>query len=145
MAQIDAFQGAAVLVKISLDGGTTFTHPCSINTTRGITLNTETSSTVLPDCTDPTAPGWSTTRITGLSATVDGAGVAEKGDIKPYADAVVAGVAVQCVVEVGGSGGTSFTGEFAITSWGITGSRLEDVTFDITLQSNGEVVVAAIP
>ena len=145
MTQVTAFEGADILVKISTTAkGTTLTHYCSINGSRGLTLNTENSSSVLPDCDKPKAPGWKTTRITGLGMSISGAGVAHKADVKVLSDILIAGVSVAGIVEVGGAGGATFSGKFVLTSMAITGERLEDSTFDISLESDGAITTAVI-
>ena len=75
---------------------------------------------------------------------VSGAGVAHKADVKVFADILIAGESVNGTVEVGGSGGTAFTGKFALTSMSVTGERLEDSTFDIALESDGAVTRSVI-
>lgn len=138
MAEATAFVGADILVKISTTAdGNTLTHYCSINGSRGLTLNTENNSTVIPDCENPKAPGWKKTRITGLGLSIDGAGVAHKPDVKVLSDILISGESVNGSVEVGGSGGTAFVGKFAITSLSVTGERLDDSTFNIALESDG--------
>lgn len=145
MSEITAFKGADILVKISTGvGDNTLVAYCSINSSRGIGLTAETTGSVLPDCDDPYAAGWKSTNVTGLSLSVSGAGVSHKPDVKVLADLLIAGQPVNGSVEVGGSGGTAFTGKLVITSLNITGDRTDNAEFDIAFESDGEIVTSAI-
>ena len=145
MAVVDAFRGADILVKLSTDGGTTHIHYCSVNSSRGVTLNTETTTQNLPDCDNPFDPSWQSMHVTAKSVSVSGAGMAHKPDIAIFSDLWNGGTKIPAIVEVGGTGGVSFSGEFIISSISWTGERLENAEFDISFESDGEIIIANIP
>lgn len=145
MAAVSFFKGSEILIKLSTDGGTTFTHYCSVNASRGVSLQTDTSTNNLPDCDNPNDPSWTTTDVTAKSLSISGAGTAHKPDLQTFSDFWFAGTKIPAIIEVGGSGGVSFTGTVVLTDLSYTGERLENAEFDITLASDGEITVAAIP
>lgn len=145
MAQPEYFKGNQILVKVS-DGGDpeTFAHPCMINTDRSFTLQAETQNQFIPDCDDPDAPAWRIVDKTGHSATVTGSGIIHKPDMAAFDDWVLASEPINCEVEVGGSGGRKYTGQFHCTSLEWTGSGKETATCSITLEQTGPLVAADV-
>lgn len=52
----------------------TFAAPCGF-TQKSLNLTQATTSTLIPDCDDPTAPAWTEEGVTSLSAEITGSGI----------------------------------------------------------------------
>lgn len=145
MAQPNYFKGNDILVKIEdpVTAGT-YVASCMINTDRSFTLQAETQSQFIPDCDDPDAPAWRIVDKTGHSATVTGSGIIHRDDMALFDEWVLAEASKECMIEVGGVGGRSYTGQFHCTSLEWTGSGKETATCSITLEQTGPLVPADI-
>lgn len=75
MAQLTTLRGSALYIKVG-DGASpeVFSHPCLINTKRGIQFQSSTNKIIVPDCDNPDDPAWTDAIKDSLSATINGAG-----------------------------------------------------------------------
>lgn len=145
MAQVDVVNGEKILILIG-DGATPtelFAHPCLINTDRGIAFSATTTSEMVPDCTDPGAPGWVDTEKDALSASISGSGMLDVASIEEFDDWFRSPDSRNVKVKVDKAGGSTWTGKFHLTEFSITGSRKAKSTCSITLVSDGPVPRAA--
>ena len=141
MTAVKDLNGEKILIKIG-DGGSpeTFTHDCLINTERGIDFSGDVNQGVVPDCDDPSAPGWKYAIVDGLSATINGAGTLHSASVESFFNWFSSGASknVQAWIDVlAADGGGYWSGAFVLTSFSITGPRKDKATCSITLVSDG--------
>ena len=91
MAILQSFRGHEVKIQISDDGGTTFAHPAIINTSRAISFTAETETDELVDDADQSLPAQMSRFVRSVDCKVDGAGVAQKGEMKYWMDWLLSG------------------------------------------------------
>ena len=144
MAEPTTITGEQILVKIEMVASSgTYAHPCLINTDRGIQWSSNVISELVPDCADPGAPAWNRTDIDGLSASISGAGMYDLASEADFYDWYTSGVSKNVKVQTGTAGGSTFTGAFKLSEFGVTGSRKTRATASITLVSDGPIVRTA--
>lgn len=119
----------------------TFTHPCMINTARGIQFSSNATETLLPYCPpDEDLAGWIEREQDSLTATISGAGVLD-AVLTPFElfwDWFDLGLSKHVHVIVGALG--YFNGSWICSAKNIQGpGRREKVTFDCTLLSDGPI------
>lgn len=145
MAPIDGLKGEKLLVQIG-DGATPveqFSHDCLINAERGIQFSADTTDDTLPDCADPSAPGWKETLKDGLSATVTGGGKLHTTSVPDWFEWFTGDIAKNVRIKVDATaekGGGYWSGAFKLTAFEVTGNRKEYATTSSTLVSSGKVV-----
>lgn len=85
MADVGVVAGEALLVKIG-DGGTpeVFTHPCLINTSRGVTFATNMTETEVPDCATPSNPAKIIRKARSIDLTVEGEGLLDATSVYAF-------------------------------------------------------------
>lgn len=137
MADLGIIEGEKLLVKIG-DGGApeTFTHPCLINTTRGIAMTTNVTETEVPDCNDPSIPAKIVRKAKSVDFTVTGAGKVHKTDVLAYINWLASGLAKNAQLvqnETGANGGWTGTGTLILKDFAITGDRGDYQEVSITL------------
>lgn len=144
MAAVDVLPGEQILIMIG-DGESpeVFSHPCLINTDRGIQFSSSTTQEVVPDCDDPSAPAWVSTEVDGLNATISGAGMLDVASVEEFYAYYTSGANKNIKVKINKTGGRTFTGAYKLTEFGITGTRKSKATCSITLVSDGAVTDAA--
>lgn len=140
MAQPATLKGTALYIKIG-NGATpeVFTHPCLINSDRGVTFKSNTSDIIVPDCDDPDDPAWRELVKDALSAGLTGAGVLDNKavTIAAYTTWWKQDVAKNVQIWLGTLG--YWSGAFKLTEWQINGARSDKAKVSITLESDGEV------
>lgn len=140
MAQPTTIAGTSLLIKVG-DGASveTFAHPCLINADRGIQFSSANNAVVVPDCSDPTAPGWNQGTKDALTATITGAGVLDNvlATIQAYDTWFRGDVTKNVRVYLGAVG--FWQGAFKLTQWSITGARGAKAEVSLTLESEGSV------
>lgn len=111
--------------------------------TKGINFGMSSSDTVVPDCDDPDAPGWTERTITALSATVSGAGVMAEETFTFWNDWSLAATAKNVRVVLSNTTAGYWEGSFLVTGWEVTGNTDDGkVQVSVTLSSDGEVAWA---
>lgn len=140
MAKPDTIKGTQLYIKIS-DGASpeVFTHPCLINSDRGVTFRSNTNDIVVPDCDNPDDPAWRELVKDALSAGVTGAGVLDNklATIQSYTAWWKSDDAKNVQVWLGTLG--YWQAPFKLTEWEVTGARNDKAQVSITLESDGEV------
>ena len=122
---IGAINTVAVTIEIG-DGATVenFAHPCSINTSRGISGKAQTVTNSLFDCTDPTKPAISQDYVQSVRIELSGAGVHDHAATKAYMDWLVSGKPKNVKAYVGkATGDLTITGAYILTQYDITGGE----------------------
>lgn len=144
MAKAKGLDGSALLIKVG-DGADpeVFSHPCLINTSRGIEFPTETNQQQLPDCDNPLLMAWQGTRKTAIGCQVSGSGVLHTPNVETFFNWVSSPNTKNVRVELSGvsgaNGGGYWAGAFHLTQFSVTGSRGEYCECSITLVADGEV------
>lgn len=147
MADAETMRGTKLLIKIG-DGATpeVFTHNCSINGARSMTLSAGTNETSVPDCDDPDLMAWVGREKVSLSAQIQGAGVLNTPDI-PFFDGYFRSPDpknCRVVVDVpGADGGGYWAGAFHLTEFAVDGDRGTKANFAATMVSDGSVSFSA--
>jgi hypothetical protein len=143
MAPPKKYTGDKLLIQIG-DGASpeTFAHDCLINQERGTQYNTQTNEEYLPDCDDPDAIPMRSLDITGLSATITGAGVMNSSSWDTWFDWWKSGEAKNVKVKeniTSAAGGGTESGAYKLTSLQRTGDYKKSVTVQVTLESDGDI------
>jgi hypothetical protein len=144
MPTVKTMNGTSLLVQIG-DGASpeNFTHDCLINTSRGIQFSADTNEFIVPDCINVEDPAWKEVTKDGLSAAVNGAGMANTPSIKAWFDWWRGKDTKNCRIRVnvdGADGGGYWQGAFHLTSFEVTGERNAKAENTVSLMSSGEVV-----
>lgn len=143
MAQPTTLRGSQLLIKVSNGASpATFTHPCLINTERGIQFQSQGGDVIVPDCDNPDDPAWLELTKDGMSATVNGAGTLNLSDVATFDTWFHSPDPKEIQVWLGTSGYWQFDAH--LTEWQITGTRQEKAQVTLTLRSEG-IVPAYIP
>ena len=140
MAQPTTLKGTALYIKIG-NGATpeVFTHPCLINSDRGITFRSSTSDIVVPDCDAPDNPAWRELVKDALSVGLTGSGVLDNkaATIDAYTDWWKGDVGKNVQIWLGTVG--YWSGTFKLTEFQINGTRNNKAQVSLTLESDGEI------
>lgn len=139
MAKPATIRGTQLYVKIG-DGADpeVFTHPCLINTQRGIQFQSNGQDVEIPDCALPDDPAWTDHEKMGLSATITGAGKLDTADIDDYTAWFASNDAKNVQVWLNAVG--KWSGAFKLTDFQVTGDRNGDkAEVSLTLKSHGAV------
>lgn len=138
MTAITKLKGTALYIKIgNAASPEVFTHPCLINTKRGIKFTSKTNEVIIPDCDNPDDPAWTTAIKDGLKATIDGAGMIDNvlATIQFYDLWYRDPDPKNVQVWLGTVG--RWPGAFHLTNWDITGERNNYAEVSLTLESDG--------
>lgn len=140
--------GEQLLVKVSFDGGSTYSAPALINTTRGITYTLATNSDEVVDANNPSAPAKTVRSAKSTDVKIDGAGMMDANSLVAWTQFAANGVAlpVKFVETYANATANSLTttGTFFLTSFQKTGQRAQKATCAITLeQADGTTLTVA--
>lgn len=111
-----------------------FASPCGLNS-RSFNRTAATNDTNVPDCDNPDAPSWLERDTVSLSASISGAGVVANEDFDTWnswmEDQTTKNVKITLGARV-------WIGPYKLTKLNMTGARGSRVTFDASLDSDGE-------
>jgi len=140
MAAVQTIAGTQLLIMIETETAGIFEHPCLINAARGIVFSSDANSEVTPDCDNPDDPGWKQVTKAGMQATISGAGKLHTPDIEMFDAWFHTDEAKAVKVQVGTDTPVgTWTGNFKLTEFGVSGDRGEKAEATVTLLSDGEV------
>jgi hypothetical protein len=147
MADVGIIEGEKLLILIG-DGAATevFTHPCLINTTRGITFVTNMTETEVPDCASPSTPAKIVRKAKSIDFSVTGAGKVDKTSVLAYITWLNAATAKNAKLTqegTGAAGGWIGTGKLLLKEFAITGDRGDYQEVSLTLVPAGTFTWAA--
>lgn len=136
-------EGGQILVKIG-DGGDpeVFASDCLINTEKGIDFSSDASDFVVPDCANPTAPGFKQSLIDGLLAAINGGGKMYTPSVKNWFAWFKSGAAKNIRYEIvvpGADGGGYFEMKAKLTSFSISAQHKQVSEVNVSLSSDGEI------
>jgi Phage tail tube protein len=142
MAQVKTLVGEKLLIQIG-DGATpteAFSIDCLINAERGVQMSAETQEFVVPDCDNPSLPGWKEMFKDGMSISVSGGGMLHTTSVENFFNWMNSDTAknVRIKFDVSGAlGGGYIAVPMKLTAFSVTGNRKQNTTADITLMSSG--------
>ncbi|QJR03478.1 hypothetical protein HH800_15610 [Sphingobium yanoikuyae] len=142
MAAITTARGYQYTVQVG-NGATpteVFAHPALINTTRGITMTVNAASAEVVDATNQALPATTVRIAQSTDSKIDAAGMLHTSSLKEYMDMVATGKVTN--LKFTGPGAT-ITGPYILTSFQITGDRVEMVECTMTFEQAGAVTVTA--
>jgi len=142
MAEATVMNGTSLLINVGNPGATVFTHPCLINTERGIAFTSTTNDVLVPDCADPELPAWIGRAKDGLSASVTGAGVLDVPSLGDFWDWFTDEDTRLCKIKINvplADGGGTWNVNMHLTAFSVTGNRGSKAAFDCTMLSDGAV------
>ena len=147
MADVGIIEGEKLLILIG-DGAATeiFTHPCLINTTRGITFVTNMTETEVPDCASPSTPAKIVRKAKSIDFTVTGAGKVDKTSVLAYIQWLNSAVSKNAKLTqegTGAAGGWVGSGKLLLKDFAITGDRGDYQEVSLTLVPAGTFTWAA--
>ena len=139
--------GYQLLLKVSDDGGATYTHYCMINSGRGIQMTNNHAETPIPDCDNPEKPHQIKRKSQSVDITASGEGLYDRGSAKFFADWANGEEPKPCKLEVGpDEGDLIYTGDMALTDFSLTSSSDQDeVTASVSLASSGGMAITVVP
>lgn len=139
MAQPTVLAGTKLLILVGNGASPeVFSQPCGL-TTRGVTFNASTNSTLIPDCADPEAPAWEAKDVNALSAQVTGSGVMAVESFATWNDWFQSAAAKNCKITMDDPSLGYWLGQFVLTSMKVGGQRGQKITLDLTLDNTGAV------
>ena len=149
MADVGIIEGEKLLIQIG-NGAVpeVFTHPCLINTTRGITFVTNMTETEVPDCDAPSQPAKIVRKARSWDFTITGAGIVDKTSVLAYIQWMDTAAAKNVKIrqdETGANGGWTGTGKVLLKDFAITGERGDYQEVTLTLVPAGVFTWAANP
>jgi len=147
MAEVGIIEGEKLLILIG-DGASpeVFTHPCLINTTRGITWVTNMTETEVPDCASPATPAKIVRKAKSVDFTVSGAGKVDKTSVFAYIQWLNSAVSKNAKLTqegTGANGGWIGTGKLLLKDFAVTGDRGDYQEVTLTLVPAGAFTWAA--
>lgn len=140
MATPTTIRGTQLYVKIGDDASPeVFTHPCLINSERGVTFRSSTNDIVVPDCDNPDDPAFRELVKDALSMGVTGAGVLDNvlATIQAYTTWWKSDSAKAVQIWLGTIG--YWQADMKLTEFEVTGERNNKAQVAITLESDGVV------
>lgn len=151
MTAVKTLAGESLLIQIG-DGATpteTFTHDCLINLDRAFELSADTNDILVPDCDDPTLGAWKKRTVDGLSGDISGSGKLHTASISTWFTwfnaASAKNLRVKTNAITGANGGGYWAGSFRLTKFGISGSRKDLCTVEVSIVSDGPLTWTANP
>jgi len=111
-----------------------FAAPCGLNS-RSFNRTAAANETNVPDCDAPDDPSWLERDIVSLSATISGAGVVADEDFDTWNSWFESGATKNVKITLGAR---VWIGPYKCTKLNLSGQRGSRMTFDVTLDSDGE-------
>jgi len=114
-----------------------FASPCGLNS-RGFSRTAATNDTNVPDCDNPDAPSWLDRDVVSLAAALSGSGVVADEDYDVWNTWWESGVSKNIKVTLGTR---VWLGAAILTKLNVTGSRGKRVDLDVSIDSDGPLVL----
>jgi predicted secreted protein len=140
---IDPILGDTVLIKVqSQSNAAIYDHPAIINKSRSVAFSTKTVDDELVDLNDQSAPAQTVRRVASFDIKIDGSGSMPKTSAAEYTAWAMGNAAVRNLKV--SYANTTISGPFVLSSFTVTGERLESVQAQITLEQAGAVTYTSI-
>jgi predicted secreted protein len=135
---INKLRGTQVYIKVG-DGATpeTFTHPCLINTKRGVKFTNTLNKQIVPDCNNPDDPAWQAVIKDALTCAISGAGMLDTAAVASYDAWFRSSTGKNVQVWLGALG--YWQGSFQLSDFEVSGDRNVYADVTIALESDGIV------
>ena len=141
MTTISPVIGHEVLVQVGNGAEPeVFARPALINTSRSLSVTTNTESDELVDIDDQSLPAETVRRVRSNDVKIDGAGMVHSSSVKEYLDWAMSGEAKNVKVDFGNA---VLTGPFILTQFEIGGDRAKTTEAQITLEQAGACTVTS--
>ena len=144
MAQAKTFRFSDVLIMLG-DGAApaeVFKAPCGL-TEMGMTIQTDTNETVVPDCDRPDDPAWKEVDIASLQMTLTGQGVLDRNARKMWEDWAFGAkeINVRWAYNVtSADNGGHYQAPAILTQYQVTSQKGQRATVQIGIALNGKPV-----
>lgn len=142
MAAVNTTRGVKLVLKVDDAKNGTFTTLCTINAARGITFNAQTNDDTVVDCDNPDAIAWLAREKSTLSVDFSGSGSSHKQDIYRLWTWLNAEESLPCKIIMDDdtpANVITFTGNFHLTSFDVSGDRGTKATSSLSVSSDGIV------
>jgi predicted secreted protein len=114
-----------------------FASPCGLNS-RGFSRTAATNDTNVPDCDNPDAPSWLDRDVVSLAAALSGSGVVADEDYDVWNTWWESGISKNIKVTLGTR---TWIGAAVLTKLNVTGNRGKRVELDVSIDSDGPLVL----
>ncbi len=140
MTAITKLRGTQLLIKVG-NGAVpeVFTHPCLINTKRGLKFTSSINKEITPDCDNPDDPAWTEAIKDALNASIDGAGKLDnkQATIEFWDAWYRSGSPKNAQIWLGMLG--YWQGAFQCSNFEVNGDRNSNAEASVSLESSGVV------
>lgn len=140
MAKPATLLGTQLFIKVGDEASPeVFTHPCLINSTRGVDFTVNGNKIEVPDCTNPDDPAWMEFVKQSIECAISGAGVMDnvEATIATYFTWLSGSASKNVQVWVGTIG--YWSGAFHLTKFSVSGDRGKKIDVAISLDSDGVI------
>lgn len=142
MTAVNVFNGEQLLVQIeTAPGSGAYDADCLINTQRGIKFSSSIQEDLIPDCDNPGDPAWVQLAKDGLKAEISGTGKTHVNSVPFWFNFFRKDVTLKCRVKINVAGGVIWQGGFKCSDFDAGGDRKKKVESQVSLKSDGEVVL----
>jgi hypothetical protein len=126
-------------------GSGVFGSPMSVTLTRNLKLTTVSDTTLIPQITNPSGPGYQQTIVTGTDWSFDGGGTTNLGEDYTYAQWWQSGAPRNVRVSALNTGGLVLTGAASLTDLSPfdSGGIGKVAQFSVSLKAAGPATIAA--
>lgn len=140
MAKPTVLPGTDLLLLVG-DGSSpeVFGEPCGL-TTKSFDLAASTNTNLIPDCTNPSAPAWESTDVSGLSCSGAGNGLMAVESFNKWNGWFLSAQAKNMQIKLDHPDLGHYAGAFILTSFKLSGARGNKVLVDVAFKSDGEVI-----
>lgn len=144
MADVNTLLGENMIILIESDTVPgTYAFDCILNGERGVTYNVETKEFTVPDCDNPSAPGWKLVHKEGLSLSVTAGGLLHTTSYERWHNWFTSDAAKNLRITNNVSavlGGGYLSGAFKLTGFeGSADGRKDFVKISATMMSHGAI------
>ena len=126
--------------RVLLGNGATpevYSAPCGF-TSRSFSLTKDLSDVLLPDCADEDAIAWIARDAVSRSGSISGDGLLASESVETWLDAFDASTPTSVKIEMEFTSKTvTWTGDFHIDSFEVSGTKGERTTANVSMQSDG--------
>ena len=145
MSFVDVANGETILVQVG-DGEDpeVFAHDCLINAERGITLTANTIAQVVPNCTNPSAPGKTVRSVESIDSTISGGGKMHSSSVKTWMDWLNSGLPKNIRVKHNVTGSWQVAGSYLLTSFSANGTPKNHSECQVTLEQADAPTISAV-
>lgn len=144
MTAVATLDGEKLGIKIETSPGSgIYAHDCMINSDRGIDFDSDLTEIVIPDCDDPSLPGWKQRFKDGKRGDVNGSGMFHTKTnefwYNWYDSDATKNVRIELISVTGANGGGYWAGAMKLKRYAVTAPRKNASTVEVELVSHGNM------